>query len=73
MRKELVVRLFNVKELFQVNCNHIVSDKSKKEISFQGIYDGLLSLSKIESFSYADWQTTDSKYFSNLVGSNTTF
>ena len=30
MRKELV----NVKELFQVNCNHIISDKSKKEISF---------------------------------------
>ena len=66
-------RLFNVKELFQVNYNHIISDKNKKKIRFQVIYDGLQSLSKIESFFYADWQTTDSKYFSNLVGSNTTF
>ena len=62
-----------MKELFQVNCNHIVSDKSKKEISFQGVHDGLQSLSKMGGFSYADWQTTDSKYFSNLVGSNTKF
>jgi len=65
----------DIKELFQGDRehSHTISDESKNGISSQDVYDGLQSLSKMRRFSYVDWQTTDSKYFSNLVGSNTTF
>ena len=65
----------DIKELFQGDRehSHTISDESKNGISSQDVYDGLQSLSKMGGFSYADWQTTDSKYFSNLVGSNTKF
>lgn len=65
----------DVKELFQGDREHghTISDESKNGISSQDVYDGLQSLSKTGDFSFADWQATDSKYFSNLVGSNTKF